>query len=240
MAVLGELKSGAPVSLGACGVQAKEKFTMTNDTIRLVDNPGMCINSKGGVYQGAEMATYPCSASDNEQFVLGKDGRIRAKATKDNLCLNIKENDIKRGTGLALYECGKEESYRHDVFGFEHHAIFVKSNPKLRLHAQDLTEPSNLMLGGCDHDTFDFNSKTKQIQLRHTDLCINAEGGVGTGTPLIMWQCTEKGKEIHENEKFEYDQEHGTIISLKDRTLSFNAKEADVVAGTPIVLFPTV
>jgi len=243
MTVFGEVKSGDPVTVGNCLIQANEKFVMANDSIRLFHNPTMCINAKGGVYQGAEVSTYPCNVggvqTDNEQFVFGKDGRIRAK-TQDHLCFNINEGKISHGTGLALYACGKEESHKHDVFGFTNHSFYVKSNPKLRLHAQDLLETSNIMLGGCDHDTFDFDYKTKQIMLRGTDLCINAGGGIGAGAPLVVWQCTEPGKTTEDNEKFQYDEDSHTIVSLKDTSLSFNIKEANIAAGSPIVLLPTV
>merc|ERR1719487_2154984 len=106
--------------------------------------------------------------------------------------MNIKENMITHGTPLTLYECGKEESHHHDIFGFKHNAIFVKSTPKLRLSANFLDGINNVTLGGCDHDTFRFDSKTKQIKLSGTNQCVNAEGGIGVGAPLIIWPCTEE------------------------------------------------
>lgn len=240
--VLGALKAGSPITLGACTPHAHEKFKMSNGQIMLLDNPSVCLNAKGGVAMGAEIVTYKCNATGapgaNEKFLHAADGRIRTESDP-NLCLNIKEGKVVHGTSLVLYECGKSKEHIHDVFDYRDHTFVVRQKPQLRLYAKDLEGTGEVSLGGCDHQHFDFDSKTKQIRLRDTDLCINAEGGIGVGAALIAWQCTQKDK-VPENEQFLYDARRGVIISVLDPALIMSVKEANVEAGSPIVLYPLI
>merc|ERR1712083_701283 len=99
---------------------------------------------------------------------------------------------------------------------------------------------SDIILGGCDHDMFEFDSGTKQIRLDGTELCLNAEGGVGNGAAIIAWWCSTGGDPVPDNQRFEYDERRLVISPVSDTNLAFNIKEANVAAGTPIILYPII
>jgi len=80
-------------------------FSTADNTIRLVSNPSLCLNSWGGqIVVGEYIRLYTCSAAPNERWNFNLDGTIRPVSRPD-LCFNAYGGHLNAGDPIGLYPC---------------------------------------------------------------------------------------------------------------------------------------
>jgi len=234
----GEPKEGDPVILWNCGPQNHELFKIEAGHIELAGHPGRCLNAEAGAAAGHRIITWPCSKEDNDQFIHGKDGRIRLKSKKD-MCINIKGGGVEHGAELILWPCA-DKPLPNEVFTFNDGLIQVKANPEFNFNVAggNVTEAGHLVLWTCNgagHEVFQF-TKAGELQLQaHPHLCLNAEGGLAPGHRVVAWPCSGK---TNPNELWKYDSKKNMISSKELPSIGFNVKGGAMEAGAEIVLWP--
>merc|ERR1712183_783552 len=127
--------------------------------------------------------------SENEQFVLGNDGRIRVKSNRE-MCMNVKGAEMNVEGQIVLYSCGADSDHAHDIFEYKDDAITLKGKPELHFNVKggDLQKSSEVVLYNCHahpHELFEFEND--QIKVPGTNLCLHSEGGLGPGQRIILW-----------------------------------------------------
>jgi len=241
----GAMAKGDPLILWPCSAQSHEIFDLAEGVIKLRTNPLLCLNAEGGANAGARIITWPCShrgsPEAHEEFRFGEDGRIRLREHPD-MCINVKGGLVELGAQLILWPCGHDASHTHDVFVYQDGVIQLEANRDYHLNAQggDVTNSVPVALWRCEpsrHEAFEFTFPDNRMRLKHQpDMCVNAEGGLGPGSRLILWPCAA---EPAVNERFVYDREQQVIHPQAVRTLAFNVKAGNMQNGGEIILWTT-
>jgi len=234
----GSPEAGRGLVLWNSQPQAHELFHFSGTQIKLVANPGLCLNVEGGIDLGHNFITWPCSSEQelapNEEFVYELETGLIKLKQHPTLCLNVKGGDLTHGGELIIWQC---ESVSHELFTVNSNEISMQVNPKLhfKVAAEDVTEVgAKVILYAGRHDVFEFDQVNSRLKLSNTNLCLNAEAGVMPANRIILWPCAEK---LADNELFLYDKKSGVISSAIDPELGFNAAGGRLLLGDEIVLW---
>uniref|UniRef100_A0A7S2KXV4 Ricin B lectin domain-containing protein n=1 Tax=Zooxanthella nutricula TaxID=1333877 RepID=A0A7S2KXV4_9DINO len=240
----GGMRAGDPLILWPCTVHAHELFDLVGEAIKPRSNELYCLNAEGGAHAGARIVSFPCAldgqAGPNERFEWGADGRIRLREHPD-LCLNVKEGEIKLGAELVLWHCGTERWHKHDVFVYDDGLIQLKSDQHYHLNVKGgvaaAAAPAPLVLWKCEpsaHEVFEWSPLDHRIRLKHKrEMCVNVEGGLASDSRLVIWPCQAKPQV---NERFVYDEVAQAIHPQAVQTLSFSVRGGVLQKGSEIIL----
>lgn len=241
----GALEHGDPIVLWNAQESSHVQFEEKDGSIKLMNNPTMCLNIEGGLVAGSNLVTWPCRQSHekslNEDFKFGRGkmkGRIHPRSDS-SLCLNVKGGAIEEGAEVVLWHC--EEGHDHEKFIMVGNRITVMDHPELHFNVAggDLSTPGVKIVLYKRHasanEVFKMSEGRIHLQQR-TDLCLNAEGGLSAGHRIVVWPCSP---EPEENELFYFDEKTGAIHSSKEPELAFNAAGGGMILGDEIVLWST-
>jgi hypothetical protein len=238
----GDPKPGDPLVLWPCHPQAHEVFKFEDGLVKLQNNQNMCLNAAGGLNAGTKIVTWPCAqagdAVAHEQFKF-ENGRISTPDGK--MCFNVKEGNFNLGTNIILWPCSDNlTAYTaNEQFRYQKGRILLAENDKFHLNVAggDLSNSSQVVLWTCQpskHEIFFFDTDDR-IKLRsRPDLCLHAQEGLFSKSPIIVWPCSE---EPQENELFRYHETQYFIYAKKKPEFAFNVEEANLFAGGRIILY---
>lgn len=237
----GEFKHGDPVLLWNEQEENHEQFSFDHGLIRSKTNPTMCLNVQGGLAAGHNLVTWHCGekskAEPHELFKFEKSGRIHPKSDH-NLCLNVKAGDFSPGAEVVLWQC-EGSGHAHELFKQDGDRITVASHPDLHFNVAggDLSVPGAKVVlynkQPSAHEVFEIFEGRIHLK-QHTELCLNAEGGLGAGHRVVLWPCSPVPAE---NELFQFDKKSGAIKATKAPELAFNAAGGGMNLGDEIVLW---
>jgi hypothetical protein len=117
--------------------------------------------------------------------------------------------------------------------------VFLESDKDLRFNAQGgkLEAGDPLVLWPCNAQAHElFKMEDGLIKLAsNPQMCLNAASGIGAGTQIVTWPCSQAGESV-EHEQFQL-RDDGRI-STRDGVMCFNVKEGNLNLGTDIILWP--
>lgn len=247
----GDLKPGDPLILWPCAPHSHELFeSLSPQGLIKVKGVmgedgqgGLCLQAKGGPQAGAQIVSWPCLQGNQtvpqEQWEhVAATGQLRLVKHPD-LCMNVKGGALNPGAELVLWPCSATP-LPHEQFAFKDGTIVLANNTDLHfnLAGGDLQDSTHVVLYNCHpgrHELFNFTADSRVHVQGQSDLCINAEGGIGAGQRLIVWPCAETPAA---NEKFKVDESFGFIYAVEQPNLVFNAKGGGMAAGDEVVLWP--
>lgn len=140
---------------------------------------------------------------------------------------------------FALFATSAEISDDFKFIPEANGAIVLASDTTLRLAAKSghISPWDPIILNPCiprSRDFFRFEDGYIHAE-KHPGVCLNAAGGLNSGTKIISYPCSLDGVVV-DHEKFQMLSD-GRIASM-DGKMCFNVKEGHVAVGSEIVLWP--